>query len=226
MAGRTFLQRTLWLVAIPIAAAFSFSGSPEKMFGDYTRDELRYFEEVAFRNERLYRWRKPIGISTQGSDPVVDPVLDQVIREVQPLLGDLGIRQTEQGNLIIHHPATVAAYADRYTQTGPLPLGYAVPRFSGTELTHVDIFIHPLLIPSKRTQVLKHEICHALGLLQHTTTLYPDGGLLGPPSATGNDPKPGQPLLSRLDRAAIRLLYDSRLRHDLSRKDFLRKTGL
>ncbi|HEY0895021.1 MAG TPA: hypothetical protein VGE15_00585 [Sphingobacteriaceae bacterium] len=226
MAGRIFLRRTLGLVAIPIVTAFSFSGSPEKVFGDYARDELRYFEEVAFRNDRLYRWRSPIGISTRGSDPVVDPVLEQMIREVQPLLGDLGIRVTENGNLVVHHPATVAAYADRYTQPGPLPLGYAVPWFSGTELTHVDIYIHPLLVPAKRTQVLKHEICHALGLLQHTTTVYSEEGLLGPPSTSRKKQKPGQPLLSRLDRAAIRLLYDSRLRHDLSRKDFRRKTGL
>lgn len=226
MGSGIFLRRTLCLAALVTTTAFSGPDHPDRVFSGYAEDELRYFDEVAFRDDRLYRWRRPIELSVTGKDPALEPVLDLMIRDVRPLLGNLTIRKAEKGNLVIHQPHELAQYASRYTLPGPLPLGYAVPQFAGTELTRVDIYIHPLLLPDKREEVLRHELCHALGLLQHATTLYAGQGLLSPPSVTREKRRPGQALLSRLDRAAIRLLYDARLRPGLSRSDFRRKTGL
>ncbi|HEY0898119.1 MAG TPA: hypothetical protein VGD90_02250 [Sphingobacteriaceae bacterium] len=217
------------MLLITTASAFSVSGHLERVFNDYAKDELQYFEEVAFRDDRLYRWRRPIVITQEGANnKSAAPVLERMINEVQPLLGDLSISlQSGRGNLIIHHPAIVADYARRYSEAGPLPLGYAIPQLLGSEITHVDIYLHPLLLPEKREEVLKHEICHALGLLQHTSTPYPEYNLLGIPASLPQvKDKTSHPYFSRLDKAALRLLYDKRLRPNFSKRDFLRKTAL
>lgn len=228
MSGVSWIRTVLTMLVILTASAFSISNPSERIFNDYTRDELQYFEEVAFRNDRLYRWRQPIVITQTGLNARESvATLHQLIREVQPLLGDLSIRiHPGTGNLIINQPARVADYALRYPEEGPLPLGYAIPRFSGSEIVHVEVYIHPLLLPDKREEVIKHEVCHALGLLQHSLTLYPEYNLLGMPASVPSSDNKANPFFSRLDKAALRLLYDKRLRPNFSRKDFLKKTEL
>lgn len=226
MSSRSLGRTIILMLLVATASAFSVSGYLERVFNDFARDELQYFEEVAFRNDRLYRWRQPIVVSQDGSAPRQSSLmLNQMIHEVQPLLGDLSITiNSAEGNLIIHHPARVADYASRYPEAGPLPLGYAIPRLSDSEITHVDIYLHPLLLADKKEEVLKHEICHALGLLQHSTTPYPEYNLLGIRALVKG--KNSYPFFSRLDKAALRLLYDKRLRPNFSKRDFLRKTAL
>lgn len=229
MSSRSLSRTIIILLLFTTASAFSVSGYLERVFNDFAKDELQYFEEVAFRNDRLYRWRQPIVITQEGSNTrKTTLILDQMIREVQPLLGDLSITiNPGEGNLIIHHPATVADYVRRYPEAGPLPLGYAIPRLSGSEITHVDVYLHPLLLADKKEEVLKHEICHALGLLQHSSTPYPEYNLLGIPATLPPEKhKTSYPFFSRLDKAALRLLYDKRLRPNFSKRDFLRKTAL
>jgi hypothetical protein len=223
MAGRIILRLVLGLIILSAVAGFSAADRLEKVFSEYKKDELKYFEDVAFQDDRLWRWRKPIEISAIGADPAMQTVLDGIIREVKPLLGDIPITRQEAGNILIHYPETLSAYASNYLTSGPLPLGYALPKMSGSELVRVDVYIHPLLVSAKKEQVLKHEICHALGLLQHSNTLYAEDGLLAMQSTAKVPQNEVHPGLSRLDRAAIRLLYDPRIGRDFTKSEFLRK---
>lgn len=226
MSKRTLLQPVLGALVILAGAAFTTADHLERLFSAYTKTELKYFEEVAFRGDRLYRWRQPIRVSIAGDQAkFASPQLAEIIEEIAPLLDGTAISNSEGGNFVIHYSPTLEEYTNNYAPGGRLPLGYAKPKFTSTEIVFVEIYLHPLLLPAKKIEVLKHEICHALGLLQHATTPYLEENLLGTPVRNTNQTI-DHPSFSRLDRAAIRLLYDQRLRPNLSKKDFLRKTGL
>ncbi|HEY0667900.1 MAG TPA: hypothetical protein VGD22_06970 [Sphingobacteriaceae bacterium] len=228
---KTFLKRHLLLnklfIAFFIATLFSFNsaGSFESILNGYKADELKYFSEVAFMSGKLRRWGEPIRISQEGKTATDIQYMEALVAELQPLLGNVPVSYVHTGgNLVIHYSRTIREYSRNYTGAESLPLGYAIPKFSSdNSLIYADIYLHPSLLNDKRNEVLIHEICHMLGLFDHPLTPFNEDNVM---SAAIYKNKNNLITLPRLDKAALKLLYDHRMPKNLLKIDFLKKLAL
>lgn len=229
---KTFSESLLPLrnicIALLLMSLFSFNNirSFETVLNGYKPDELKYFSEVAFMSGKLRRWGEPIRISQNACSVKDVEYMDELVTEIQPLLSTIPISYVpgEQGNLVVHHSQTIAEYSKNYTGKENLPLGYAIPKFSSDNaLIHADIYLHPSLLDDKKDEVLIHEICHMLGLLDHPSTPFAEDNLMG---AAIYKNKNSIFTIPRLDKAALKLLYDKRMPKSLLKVDFLKKLSL
>jgi hypothetical protein len=212
------------IIAFLLMSLFSFNSveSFESALNEYRADELKYFSEVAFMSGKLRRWGEPIRISQDDYSVNDVECMEELLTEIQPLLSTIPISYVSSGgNLVIHHSKTLKEYSKNYSRNESLPLGYAIPKFSSDNaLIHADIYIHPSLLNDKREEVLVHEICHMLGLLDHPSTPFAEDNVMG---AAAYKNKNSILTIPRLDKAALKLLYDKRMPKSLLKVDFLKK---
>ena len=223
---RPFASHGISIVLL-LLSIFSFksTGSFDQILHGYKMDELRYFSEVAFLTGKISRWSEPIRISQEGSSRHDEMFMRDVVSDLEPLLSGLPISTVPSaGNIIVHYTKSISEYSRNYRDAGELPLGYAIPKFSSENtLIHADIYLHPSLLSEKRKEVLIHEICHTLGLLDHPSTPYDEDSIMS--AAVYRNKKPALKI-PRLDKAALRLLYDKRMPDTLLKTDFMKKLSV
>lgn len=226
LSGKLISFRKIF-IAFLLPGLFSFNSAEnfESILNGYKADELKYFSEVAFLSGRMARWGEPIRISQDGSAPKDITYMNDIIGELEPLLSTIPISYAATGgNLVIHYTKTLTEYSKNYTAKGSLPLGYAIPEFSSDHsLIRADIYLHPSLLSEKKNEVLIHEICHTLGLLDHPTSPFTDDNVMG---AAVYKNRTNILTIPRLDKAALKLLYDKRMPKNLLKADFLKKLSL
>ncbi|HXI01395.1 MAG TPA: hypothetical protein VNI52_14090 [Sphingobacteriaceae bacterium] len=231
MMGKTISGKVISFRNICIAflltglLSFNTAETVESVLQSYKADELKYFSEVAFLSGKTRRWGESIRISQVGCATKDIVYMGDLINELQPLLSRVPITYvTSGGNLIIHYTKTISDFSQKYTGKGILPLGYAIPKFSSdNSLIHADIYLHPSLLSAKKNEVLIHEICHTLGLLDHPSSPFTADNIMG---ASAYKNKSSFLTIPRLDKAALNLLYDDRMPKNLKKEDFLKKWSL
>lgn len=214
------------LIAALLFSLLSFSNAENfgKILDEYKPDELKYFSEVAFFTGKLSRWTEPVRISQEGHSPEDLIVINDMVTELQSVLSVPVSLVPTGGNLVIHHSRTMSEYLRNYSGTDMIPLGYAIPKFSSdNSLIHADIYLHPSLLNDKKNEVLIHEVCHTLGLLDHPSTPFTEDNVM---SAAIYRNKNTISTIPRLDKAALKLLYDKRMPKNLLKTDFLKKLSL
>ncbi len=193
----------------------------------YSAEELRYFSETAFLPERnIVRWETPILIQLEGSYTSKDQAeTDAMISELQPLINIPIKRVAGKGNIVIHYTKSLKEF-NRFQKTNEQhPLGYALTEINDDGgLDSVAIYLYPGLLDFKKREVLSHELCHSLGLLEHSKGIYSEHALmteLGNQSTSQARKSVNGAIFPRLDKTAIKLLYDKNLPANMSRQRVL-----
>jgi len=200
----------------------------------YTTEELSYFSEVGFGDsDRLTKWDKTIQVQILPPCQKADSIeIDKILDELRPLVGKTDIVWVkEQGNLIVNFPGTAEEFnSHRSSDIRQEPKGYASPNldFKGN-LRKVEIYIMPYLNGKGRWETLRHEFCHAMGLMGHSKRTFQEPHLLGITVFTNFDVyETDLDLPSSLpdaDQRAIKLLYEDSLPPNLLRKKFIEAIG-
>ena len=194
----------------------------------FDREVVHYFGETAFyKNAWLSRWEKPILVEFTGNYSSVDhdKVL-QLIDEIRPELGNIPIQFVKaNGNFIIHFEDNLSNFENNIAfKNDKVPFGFMRPTLNKRhEFLKADLYIHPSLVNQKKYQVLRHEFCHALGLMSHSYKVFSSENLLG--KTIFSDEKAYEKSLHAqkipiLDKMAIQFLYKRVLSLDYSKKEF------
>lgn len=202
---------------------------------DYKRDELKYFSEIAFRRGKIVRWIKDIKVSASGSIPKksIDEI-KRIIQELSPLMDNIKLSYADKdGDITVTFVATDSLYkalAKGIFDEG-YPHGFTHWKTARmfTEMKKADIYIRPDMgfIRFGEGSVLRHEFMHALGVWNHGKTYFEEENLMS--KITFIDISIAQKwadtwYIPRLDKAAIKLLYDSRIPNGLDLNSFLKST--
>lgn len=200
----------------------------------YTAEELKYFGEVGFGDsDRLTKWNKKIQVQILPPFQKADSLeVDKIIDEIRPLIGKIDIVWArEKGNVLINFPRTAEEFnshrpADLYQE----PKGYASATLHlNGNLRKVDIYIMPYLNGKGKWETLRHELCHAVGLMGHSKRRFQEPHLLGVTVFTSFDVYENDldlpSSLPEAERRAIQLLYEDSLPPNLSRKKFIKAFG-
>ncbi len=194
----------------------------------FNDEQISYFSETAFYNNSwLSRWEKPIKIQCIGDYSSTDiKKINAIIQEVRPVLGGLPIQiVNDDGDLLIHFESDLFHFDDANIFKGEqVPFGYMKPTLNAQHsFLSADIYIHPLLTGNKKYEVLRHEFCHALGLMSHANKAFKTKNLLGKiifsSEADYKNWKNSQNI-PILDLQAIKLLYQEHLPLNYSKQDF------
>ena len=200
--------------------------------GVLNHEKTIYFEETAFYNQSwLCRWEAPIKVQCLGRYTPEDRV--QVLSMIEDVRNDLGTIPiqlvNDGGNLFIHFDDDLGHFDNNEEfKNQQIPFGYMKPQLNGNhELLQADIYIHPALKNIKKHEALRHEFCHSLGLMSHSSRAYYTDNLLGKiifnNSSAYDDWKSNQHI-PLLDQEAIKMLYQSQISLKTSKKEFDRMT--
>jgi len=191
------------------------------------KEEISYFKETAFYDNRLNRWEKPVLIEIKGK-PSKDDIkqLSILVKEIAPYLGNTSIQIVKNnGNLVFHFESDLTQFDENPAfKNDKIPLGFMKPVLSKQhQFIKADVFIHPAIISTKRNEVLRHELCHSLGLMSHSFKAFQSANLLG--KTVFKDLKDYEKSLSEknipnLDKMAIGFLYQEVKTTNYSKKDF------
>ncbi len=191
-------------------------------------EKTAYFAETAFYNQSwLCRWEAPIKVQCTGIYTLEDK--NQVINMIGDLQNDLGSVSiqlvNDGGNLLIHFEDGLSHFNDDPAfKNQQIPFGYMKPQLNKNhEILKADIYIHPSLKDTKKYEVLRHEFCHSLGLMSHSSRAYYTENLLGKIifiNSTAYDGWKFNQHIPLLDQEAIKMLYNSQISLKTSRKDF------
>lgn len=196
----------------------------------YTNEELSYFSEVGFGDsDRLTKWNKTIQVQILPPFQKADSIeVEKIIDELRPLIGKTDIVWVrEKGNVIINFPRTAEEFnSHRSADLRQEPKGFASPNLDlNGNLRKVEIYIMPYLNGKDRWETLRHEFCHAIGLMGHSKRRFQEPHLLGITVFTSFDVyETDLNLPSSLpdaDQSAIKLLYNESLPPNLSRMKFI-----
>jgi hypothetical protein len=194
----------------------------------YSAEELRYFSETAFLPERnIVRWETAIMIQLSGNYTAKDVAeTDAMISELQSLI-DIPIKRVAgKGNIVIHYTKSLKEFSRFRKNSEQHPLGYALTEINDEGgLDSAAIYLYPGLLDFKKREVLSHELCHSLGLLQHSKGIYSEHTLmteLGSQTTSQARKSVNGTIFPRLDKTAIKLLYDKNLPANISRQGILR----
>ncbi len=196
--------------------------------GILNHEKTSYFEETAFYNQSwLCRWEAPIKVQCLGKYTLEDRI--QVLNMIEDVRNDLGTIPiqlvNEGGNLFIHFDDDLSHFNNNEEfKNQQVPFGYMKPQLNPNhELLKADIYIHPSLKDIKKHEVLRHEFCHSLGLMSHSSRAYYTENLLGKiifnNSSAYDDWKSNQHI-PLLDQEAIKMLYQSQISLKTSKKEF------
>ncbi|MCF2446514.1 hypothetical protein L0657_21335 [Dyadobacter sp. CY345] len=200
----------------------------------YTSEELSYFSEVGFGDsDRLTKWNKKIEVQILPPFQKADSLeVDKIIDELRPLIGKTDIVWVkEKGNVLINFPRTAEEFNSHITaDLHQEPKGYASSNLDlNGNLRKVDIYIIPHLNGKGRWETLRHELCHAVGLMGHSKRRFQQPHLLGITAFNSYDVyETDLDLPSSLpaaERRAIALLYEDSLPPNLARKNFIQVIG-
>ena len=200
----------------------------------YTVEEITYFSEVGFGDsDRLMKWNKEIQVQILPPFQKADSIeVDKIVDELKPLVRKVKIVLVkEKGNFLVHFPRTAKEFNSyRQVDSRQEPRGFASPNLDlQGNLRKVEIYIMPYLNGKGRGETLRHEFCHAMGLMGHSKRSFEEPHLLGITVYNNFDvyesdlDSPAS--LPEAERRAIKLLYDDHLPVNLSRSKFLEAIG-
>lgn len=177
-----------------------------------------YFLETAFYNQNyLYRWNSSIRVQCVGNYTNTDrQQIISMIDDIKNNLGEINIELVNYGgNLIFHFENDLDHFNINELKNQQTPFGYMKPQINNNhEILSADIYIHPSLRGAKKFEALRHEFCHSLGLMSHSTRAYYTENLLGKiifrNTSAYNYWKSNQHI-PLLDKEAIKILYQPEL---------------
>nr|MBC7612263.1 hypothetical protein [Pseudopedobacter sp.] len=191
-------------------------------------EKTAYFEETAFYSQSwLTRWEAPIKVQCFGNYTLEDKI--QVISMIEDVRNDLGTIPiqlvNDGGNLFIHFEDDLSHFNNSEEfKNQQIPFGYMKPQLNRNhELLQADIYIHPALKGIKKHEVLRHEFCHSLGLMSHSSRAYYTENLLGKiifSNSSAYDVYKSNQHIPILDQEAIKMLYQSQISLKTSKKEF------
>jgi len=216
-------KRIAYMLCLTIAC-FSFKDPEPKVKSAATS----YFLDVAFYNDQIIKWSGPIYVEVRGTlNSKQSAMIDSLVSITKTAIGkDKIARVPVAGNFVIHFTKTLKEYQAMYTEDlFDVPLGYAKTfQYADKSIRETHIFLHPSLLKEKQNQVLKHEWCHALGLLSHTRTPFAEENMLS--ASLYTTVKPGTAALPALDREALRYLYNKGIFSGNNRSEVIQKLNL
>jgi hypothetical protein len=196
--------------------------------GILNNEKAAYFEETAFYNQSwLCRWEGPIKVQCLGNYTLEDRI--QVLSMIEDVKNDLGTIPiqlvNDGGNLFIHFENDLSHFNhNEEFKNQQVPFGYMKPQLTRKhELIQADIYIHPALKDIKKHEALRHEFCHSLGLMSHSSRAYYTENLLGKiifSNSSAYDVWKSNPHIPILDQEAIKILYKSQISLKTSKKEF------
>lgn len=217
------------IISILLFSTLLFNSDDFKKSTSLNKEEIHYFKETAFYNNGLNRWEKPVLVKIEGKPSKEDmKQLQALIQEITPYLGNISIQIVKnKGNLIFHFESDLSQFDENPAfKNDKIPLGFMKPVLSKQhQFIKADVFIHPAIIAAKRYEVLRHELCHSLGLMSHSYKAFPSANLLA--KTVYKDLKDYEQSLSEqniptLDKMAIKFLYQEVQTMSYSKKDFER----
>ena len=215
------------LISLLLISSLFLNSDEVKKTTSLNKEEISYFKETAFYNNRLNRWEKPVLIEIKGKPSKEDiKQLTALVKEIAPYLGNTNIQIVKNnGNLVFHFESDLSQFDENPAfKNDKIPLGFMKPVLSKqNQFIKADVFIHPAIIATKRYEVLRHEFCHSLGLMSHSFKAFQSSNLLG--KTVYKDLKDYENSLSEqnipnLDKMAIKFLYQDIKSTNYSKKDF------
>ena len=215
------------LISLLFISSFFLNSDGVKKTISLNKEEINYFKETAFYENRLNRWERPVLIEIKGKPSKEDiKQLTNLVQEIAPYLGNTSIQIVKNnGNLVFHFESDLSQFDENPAfKNNKIPLGFMKPMLSKQhQFIKAEVFIHPAIIATKRYEVLRHELCHSLGLMSHSFKAFQSANLLG--KTVYKDLKDYEKSLSEknipnLDKMAIKFLYQDIKSTNYSKKDF------
>src|SRR6476659_10033316 len=217
---------SLFIPIISIFPTFDSGNNPTLL----NSEEISYFTETAFYKQSwLSRWEEPIMVQCIGDFNNND--LSQVNRMIDDIRGSLGSTPiqlvTTNGNLLIHFDENLDNFEQSVEFKGQkVPYGYMKPQLTKKhQIIRADIYIHPNLSGLKKSEVIRHEFCHSLGLMSHSTKAYYTENLLGKiifENDSAYENWKSNKEIPILDKESIRILYQPSMALNTSQKEFIK----
>lgn len=203
---------------------------------EYPKEDVLYFRDIAFgRSDEITRWNGDIKIQIIGDRTFQDSIdLEQAIEELREFLTNRKISIVNRmGNAFINFPMNDEKFTSYLEPDKPIPRGFTntiLDPFGN--LIMARVFINPSLKGLNRKQTLRHELCHAMGLSNHSLKVFKEPHLLGVTGYDFDDIVVDNPTpftkFPEADRNAIRILYNPSLPEGTSKSEFnlaLKKLG-
>lgn len=201
--------------------------------GNYTKEELLLFADIAFPYERIRKWEEDIKVeigNINETTPSNIADVDSVIELLTPLIHPTKIYRVELGgNLIVHRKVDSIPRLKNNNVRGYcyIPPLIKTLSFKIKYAEVYDIFYESL------PHVFLHEVEHAIGL-QHPSVLYPFYlNLVGPEVPyifksyeEADSIKSIRYYLAEEEKKIIQMLYSPHIKSGLTKKKFMKKMGL
>lgn len=202
----------------------------------YPKEDVLYFRDIAFGNtNRIVKWEGDIRIQIVGYCTENDSAdLRSCIEELKQIFTDREVHLVDDaGDTFVRFTKNEGQFNPFVELGKPIPAGFTNTslNFLG-QLTRSSIFIRWNLEALNKRETLRHELCHAVGLLSHCQRPFKTPHLLGVTNYDFEQILDGNPepftKFPEADRNAIKILYEPLLLEGTSKKEFnmaLKKLG-
>jgi hypothetical protein len=186
---------------------------PPPSFRDqYDAATITEFREMISDLGIIAKWQGPILLEVRGSPTAADIAeVDELIHEIGPLITRVAISRVQAGGNMAIYFIPRWQFSDYLDVVNPRAVGAAHPSWGLAfgEIGSAIVLVDYRLSLAARSKVLKHEVLHALGWIEHS--LRPDS-IMTPWLEGAIDWSP-------TDINLIRILYDDRITPGMTAAD-------